>query len=57
MCLDHDGYTIVIPALLLHEEYINCKRIFFLDAVSQITESWNILGKTAAFGADLTVLT
>ena len=57
MCPDHDGYTIAIPALLLHEEYTNCKRIFFLDAVSQITESWNILGKTAAFGADLTVLT
>ncbi len=57
MCPDHGGYTIAIPALLLHEEYTNCKRIFFLDAVSQSTESWNILGKTTAFGADLTVLT
>lgn len=56
MCPDHGSYVIAISALLLHEEYTNCKHIFFLAAVPNITESWNILGKTTAFGADLTGL-
>ena len=53
---DHGSYAVAIPALLLHEDYINCKRIFFLEAVSRTTESWNIRGKTTGFGTDVRVL-
>ena len=56
MCPNRDSYAIAIPALLLHEDYVNCKRIFFLVVVSDTTESWKILGKATGFGANAMVL-
>ena len=43
---------IAIPKLLLNNDYVNCKRIFFLAPVPNATETWRIIGKTTGFGAD-----
>lgn len=56
MCPEHRRFTIACPVLLLHDEYTYCKRIFLLDAVQGRRESWKIVGKTAAVGAELMAL-
>ena len=57
MCPSRESHAIAIPKLLLKNDYVNCKRIFFLAAVPDTTESWKIVGKTEAFGTDAMTLT
>lgn len=56
-CPSRDSYETAIPKLLLNNDYVNCKRIFFLAAVSDNTESWKVVGKTLGFGADAMTFT
>jgi Heterokaryon incompatibility protein (HET) len=52
LCPPVQGFTLAIPALLKHKDYINFSRIFILERLSPGNESdtWRLLGKTASFG-------
>ncbi|KAL8728498.1 MAG: hypothetical protein Q9181_005323 [Wetmoreana brouardii] len=58
MCpADGRHFSVMIPSLLLHEDYTSCKRMFLLESVSQKANTWKVLGKSLIFGGDLDVLT
>ncbi|KAL8705181.1 MAG: hypothetical protein Q9201_001681 [Fulgogasparrea decipioides] len=50
-------FSVMIPSLLLHADYTNCKRFFLLERVSQKADIWKVIGKSMAFCSDLDVLT
>ncbi|KAL8771145.1 MAG: hypothetical protein Q9209_003316 [Squamulea sp. 1 TL-2023] len=49
--------TAMIPTLLLHKEYTDCKRMFLLSRVDATPGTWKVLGKSLLFGGDLDALT
>ncbi|KAI4158359.1 MAG: hypothetical protein LQ342_007528 [Letrouitia transgressa] len=47
-------FTVVIPTLLLHKEYTNCRRVFIVDQGSKEEEVYDIIGKSTTFeGVDI----
>ncbi|KAL8720121.1 MAG: hypothetical protein Q9225_002966 [Loekoesia sp. 1 TL-2023] len=58
MCpADGQQYIAVIPTLLQHTDYTNCKRMFMLKTVPRTPDFWTVIGKSLVFGTDLSVLT
>lgn len=50
-------FAAMIPTLLQHAEYTNCKRMFLLQSAPQKQGTWTVLGKSLVFSTDLGVLT
>ncbi|KAI4153453.1 MAG: hypothetical protein L6R39_001570 [Caloplaca ligustica] len=50
-------FTAMIPTLLLDNEYMDCRRMFWLEGIPHKPAHWRILGKSSIFGVGLDVLT
>ncbi|KAL8910775.1 MAG: hypothetical protein Q9171_003954 [Xanthocarpia ochracea] len=54
---DAQPFTAMVPTLLLHQAYTDCKRIFLLSTVNAAPDTWRVLGKSLVFGlGDLDIL-
>lgn len=51
LCPENEDFTAVIPTLLWHDEYTNCRRVWVLHQMDT-TMAWNVLGKTMTLGGE-----
>ncbi|KAL8946679.1 MAG: hypothetical protein Q9222_006956 [Ikaeria aurantiellina] len=60
MCPAEQDFTAMVPTLLQHADYTDCKRVFLLrqssSRLQHDSDTWTVLGKSLGFGMGLDVL-